>query len=168
MENRRFQIKIDGPPVQAGQISFALLGRVLKGVQDTVYYLALSDMQYDYRQRIRVPQEVQKACSIYRVVEDKGSYCLTAEIAPPQQVGDIDDIGLAAKEKYLQVVGCLKKEALEGLNAIIPDSNYRRKVLRTIASYCPKSGEKWRIGIGDIGQTLTTLEADIVKLRRLM
>lgn len=163
MEKRRFQIKIDGPPVQEGLISFALLGRVLKGVQDTVYYLALSDIQYDYRQRIRVPKEVQQACSIYRVVEDKGSYSLTAEIAPPQQLGGIDDIGLAAKNKYLQVVGCLKKAALEGLNEIIPDSNYRRKILRTITSYCPKSGEKWRVGIGDIGQSLTILETDIVR-----
>jgi len=104
MEKRRFQITIDGPPVKEGFISFALLGRILKGVQDTVYYLALSDIQYDYRQRIRVPQEVQQACAIYRVVEDKGSYSLTAEIAPPKQVGDVDDIGLAAKNKYLQVV----------------------------------------------------------------
>ena len=106
---------------------------------------------------------MKKSCSIYRVVENKGSYCLTAEMAPAHQVGEISDIGLVAKEKYLQVVTCLKERKLEELNKIIPDSNDRRKVLRTIASYCPKSGDKWNIGIGDIGQPLTTLESDITK-----
>jgi len=163
MKNRRFQIKIDGPPVKDGQISFDLLGRVLKGVQETIYYLALSDLQYDYRQRIRIPQNVKESCSIYRVVEDKGSYCLTAEIATRQQVGDIDDLGLAAKQKYLEVVHCLKNETTEALNNIIPDSNYRRKVLRSFSAYCPKSGDKWNLGIGDFDKPLMMLVPGIRK-----
>ena len=163
MQSRRFQIKIDGPPVKDGQISFDLLGRVLKGVQETVYYLALSELQYDYRQRIRVPQYVKESCAIYRVVEDKGSYCLTAEIAPQSQVEEIEDIGLSVKQKYLQVVECLKKETIQMLDNIIPDSNYRRKVLRSISTYCPKSGDKWNLGIGDFDKPLMMLEPGIGK-----
>jgi len=110
-----------------------------------------------------VPQEIKRSCAIYRVVENKGSYCLTAEVSPPRSIGEIDDIGLTAKEKYLEVVNCLKESALEKLNKVIPDSNYRRKVLRTIASYCPKSGERWNIGIGNIGRPLTMLETGLAK-----
>lgn len=163
MENRRFQIKVDGAAVQEGQISFALLGKILKGIQDTVHYLALSDLQHDYRQRIRVPLEVKKACAIYRVLEEKGSYCLTAEIAPAQQIGEIEDIGLSVKEKYLKVVDCLQEFRMDTLKTLIPDSSYRRKVLRTIASYCPKSGEKWHVGIGAPGQSLTVLRSELAK-----
>lgn len=163
MENRRFQIKVDGPAVQEGQISFALLGQILKGIQDTVYYLALADLQHDYRQRIRVPLDVKKACAIYRVVEERGSYCLTAEIAPAQRLGEIDDIGFSVKEKYLEVLNCLMERTLDGLSKVIPDSNYRRKVLRTIVSYCPKSGEKWHVGIGTPGQSLTILRPELAR-----
>lgn len=166
MINRQFEIKVNGLAVEAGQISFALLGKILKGIQDTVYYLALADLQYDYRQRIRVPQDVKQACAIYRVVEKKGSYCLIAEMAPSQQVGGIDDLGLAAKEKYIEVLSCLKENALERLNHVVPDSSYRRKVLRTIASYCPKSGEKWEVGIGTFGQERAVLKPDLVKTIR--
>ncbi|WDN88007.1 hypothetical protein BuS5_00975 [Desulfosarcina sp. BuS5] len=163
MENRRFQIKVEGSAVQEGQISFALLGQILKGIQDTVYYLALAELQHDYRQRIRVPLEVKKACAIYRVLEEKGSYCLTAEIAPAQRIGEIEDIGLSVKEKYLEVVNCLKESSLEGLKNLIPDSNYRRKVLRTIVSYCPKNGAKWHVGIGAIGQIMTILRPELAR-----
>lgn len=163
MENRRFQIKVEGSAVQEGQISFALLGQILKGIQDTVHYLALADLQHDYRQRIRVPQEVKKACAIYRVLEEKGSYCLTAEIAPAQRIGEIEDLGLSVKEKYLKVVDCLKESRVDGLKTLIPDSSYRRKVLRTIASYCPKSGEKWHVGIGAPGQPLTVLRSELAR-----
>lgn len=166
MENRQFEIRIDGPAVEAGQVSFSLLGKILKGIQDTVYYLALADLQYDYRQRIRVPQNVKESCAIYRVVEDKGSYCLTAEMASPRHIGKIEDVGLVAKEKYMEVLGCLREHALDQLNHLIPDSSYRRKVLRTISSYCPKSGEKWHVGIGKARQELTTLKPDVAKAIR--
>ncbi len=36
MVNRQFKIMVDGPAVESGQISFALLGKILKGIQDTV------------------------------------------------------------------------------------------------------------------------------------
>lgn len=166
MVSRQFEITVDGLAVESGQISFPLLGKILKGIQDTVYYLALADLQYDYRLRIRVPQDVKQACAIYRVVETKGSYRLIAEMAPSQQVGRVDDLGLAAKEKYIEVLSCLKQNALDRLYQILPDSSYRRKVLRTIASYCPKSGEKWNIGIGKPGQEIVALKPDLAKTIR--
>ncbi len=165
-KNRRFEIRVEGSAADAGQISFTLLGKILKGIQNTVYHLALAELQYDYRQRIRVPQEVKESCAVYRVVEEKGSYTLTAEIASPRQVGNIKDLGLAAKEKYFEVLDCLKEHALNQLNQVIPDSSYRRKVLRTIASYCPKSGDNWNLGIGRSGQELTSLKPDIAKTIR--
>ena len=158
MDDRRFQIKIEGPAVLDGQISFSLLSQLLKGIQETVYTLALAGLQYDYRQRIRVPREVQTACALYRVLEENGSYALTAEIAPAQHLADFPDIGLYAKNKYLEVIHILEAEnSWDKLNRVIPDSGYRRKILRSISSYCPKSGERWHIGIGQPGQQLSTL-----------
>jgi hypothetical protein len=76
--------------------------------------------------------------------EDTGSYSLTAEIAQTQAVSGVEDIGLYAKNKYLEVVTILKDDQNRNqLNDLIPDSSYRRKILRSISSYCPKAGEGW-------------------------
>lgn len=158
MDDRRFQIKIEGAVVREDRISFSLLSQLLKGIQETVYTLALAGLQYDYRQRIRVPREVQTACALYRVLEEKGSYALTVEMAPAQSLGDFPDIGIYVKDTYLEVIRILETENLwNKLNEVIPDSSYRRKVLRSIAAYSPKSGERWHIGIGQPDCRLSTL-----------
>jgi len=149
MENRQFQIKLEGPAAREGKISFPLLSRILHGIQQTVHYLALSGVQYDYRHRIRVPRDIQKACRLYRVLENRGSYDLTAEIAPPAPYGDIQDLGGLVKDKYLKLTRILSaNQDWEQLQTILPDSAYRRKVLRSVAEYCPKSGENWSLCIG--------------------
>lgn len=162
MDDRRFQIKIDGPAVEKGQISFSMLSRLLKGIQETVYSIALAGIQYDYRQRIRVPGEVKRACELYRVAEETGSYSLTAEIAQAQSMSGIEDIGLYAKNKYLEVLTILKDDQnWNHLNDLIPDSSYRRKILRSISSYCPKAGEGWCMSVGQAGKSFSTLNQGI-------
>jgi hypothetical protein len=149
MNDRQLQIKLEGPAVKEGRISFTLLGRILHGIQQTMHYLALAGIQYDYRQRIRVPRDVQKACRLYRVVEQKGSYELTAEIAPPVSLGGIEDLGGHVKDTYLDLTRILSQDRDWGqLQALLPDSVYRRKVLRSVAEYCPKRGENWSLGVG--------------------
>ncbi len=149
MNDRQFQIKLEGPAAREGRISFSLLSRILHGIQQTMHYLALAGIQYDYRHRIRVPRDIQKACRLYRVLEQRGSYALTAEIAPPASYGDIQDLGGLAKDKYLDLAYILSKDQnWEQLRELLPDSAYRRKVLRSVAEYCPKSGDSWSLSIG--------------------
>lgn len=149
MENRQFHIKLEGSAVREGRISFLLLSRILHGIQQTVHYLALAGVQYDYRHRIRVPRDIQKACRLYRIMEHRGSYDLTAEMASPAPYGDIQDLGGFVKDKYLSLARILsEKQHWEQLQDILPDSAYRRKVLRSVAEYCPKSGENWNLCIG--------------------
>ena len=149
MENRQFHIKIDGPAAQAGRIPFSLLGQIVHGVQQTVYYLALAGIQYDYRHRIRVPRGIQKACKLYRIVEERGSYAMKAEVAPPTSWGDIADLGGMAKNNYLELLQILgENQQWDRLQNLLPDSAYRRKVLRSVAEYCPGRGANWELKIG--------------------
>ena len=107
MNERSFLIKVGGPAVEQGQIPFMLLSQILRGVQETIYILASAAVEYDFRQRARIPKELQQACELRRVFERQGSYELVAAVAAPQAAGGIEDIGLLCKERYLDILDCL-------------------------------------------------------------
>lgn len=153
MNERSFLIKVGGAAVEQGQIPFMLLSQILRGVQETIYILASAAVEYDFRQRARIPKELQQACELRRVFERQGSYELVAAVAAPQAAGGIADIGLLCKERFLDILDCLTtaahpQEMQACLRDILPDSTYMRRVVRSISSYCPKQGEPWNIGIG--------------------
>ena len=84
-----------------------LLSQILRGIQETIYIFASAAVEYDFRQRARIPKELQQACELRRVFERQGSYELVASVAAPQAAGGIEDIGLLCKERYLDILDCL-------------------------------------------------------------
>jgi len=151
MDERSFLIKVGGPAIEQGHIPFLLLSQILRGIQETIYIIASAATEYDFRQRIRIPRELQQACELRRILERPGSYELVAAVAAPKSIGDVADIGLLCKDRYLDIIDNLTTDtpaAQACLREILPDSTYRRRVFRSISAYCPKKGDAWNIGIG--------------------
>lgn len=99
-----------------------LISQILRGVQETIYILASAAVEYDFRQRARIPKELQQACELRRVFERQGSYELVAAVAAPQAAGGIEDIGLVCKERYLDILDCLTTVAhLQEMQACLRD-----------------------------------------------
>lgn len=153
MAERQLIVKIDGPNIQDSMIPFRLLATVLNGIQETFYYIGLAELGRDIRVRTRIPLEIQEACELRRVAEKAGSYEIIAEVASPTSLKlpffeDVD-LGLIVRQKYLALLEKLpiiKKH--EDLRDLFPDTRYRKRILRSLDSYCPRKGDGWTLKIG--------------------
>ena len=151
-DNRRFIIKIDGSAVTEHTVPFRLLAGVLNGIQQTFYYIALAEVKKEGSGRGKIPQDIQQACELSRVLEKPGSYEVLAEIADVNGASLFSgiDIGQQALNKYLHMVEILSlSKDLSSLDVVIPDGIHRRRILRSIETYCPKEGDEWQLLIND-------------------
>lgn len=146
--DRQFKIKMEGSAVADNSISFKLLASILNGVQQTFHYIALAETKKDLRKVGRIPADILQACELRRVIERAGSYEIVAEVADifkSNLFTDID-LGLLAAEKYLDLIKCVGCDNNEGeIYKLFPDSVHRRRILRSVESYCPKEGDEWSI-----------------------
>lgn len=146
--SRRLFLKLEGRAVDRGSISFRLLAGILNGVQDTFYYIALAELGKEPRLRARIPMEIQQACELRRIEERAGSYEVVAEVVDPPQgaLFPDSDLGQIVLKKYLRLVGYLTDESgIEQVGFLFPDSSHRKRILRSVESYCPKEGDEWEL-----------------------
>lgn len=159
MDKRSLTLKIEGPSINNGKIPFSLLANILKGVQETIHFIALSELRRDVKKRARIPLDIQRSCELLRVLENPGSYEILATIPEPEQttVFEIPDIGLVAKDKFLDIVEAVSSGSdTRRLSEIIPDGNHRKRILRSIESYSPRPGYEWVLSVGGIpGRTFS-------------
>ena len=153
---RQFLIKLEGTAISDGNVPFKLLADVLTGIQQTFYYIALADLGREPQSRGRIPQDIQQLCELRRVSEQRGSYEMTAEVAEPPQgiLFPETDLGNETLKRYLRLISFLDSNTDEIIIEQFPDSIYRRKILRSIESYCPKEGDEWDLTVsqGSNGQ----------------
>jgi hypothetical protein len=147
---RSFSLRLEGNSIDKGVVSFKLLAGILSGVQDTFHYIGMAEAGRTIRTRARAPVEIQRACELRRIVEQPGSYEVVAEVAPPLQPVLLPayDLGRQALEKYLQLVDVVARpDRGQRLVELFPDSTYRRRILRSLETYCPKEGDEWRLTV---------------------
>ncbi|WP_018086945.1 hypothetical protein [Desulfurispora thermophila] len=153
MDERSLVLKIEGLSVGKGRIPFSLLVKILKGIQEIIYLVALSEQCRDIKKRARIPSNIQRSCELIRVLESPGSYEILASLPEPQQrimFSENDyDIGIAARRKLLELMDAVSISYNDKhIEDIIPDSSYRKRILKTIESFSPRPGQDWSLYVG--------------------
>lgn len=124
----------------------------MNGIQQTFYYIASAEVKKEGTGRGRIPQDIQQACELRRVLEKPGSYEVLAEITDlnePNLFPGID-VGKITLKKYLDMVEILSSpENFNQLDTVFPDSLHRRRILRSVETYCPKEGDEWQLQFND-------------------
>lgn len=163
MDKRNLILKIEGPSISKGKIPFSLLANILKGVQETIYFVALSELRREVKKRARIPLDIQRSCELVRVLESPGSYEILATIPEPEQTTAFEDIGLVVRNKFLDIVETISSGSdIKRLSEVIPDSNHRKRILRSIESFSPRPGYEWSLLIGG-GKTFSYINNETRK-----
>lgn len=151
INRRRISVKIEGSMVKNQSVPFKLLANVLDGIQHTFYCIGLEVAGREAKSRGRIPVDIQQACELRRVIEKPGSYEVVAEVADSAQIPLFDvDLGKITLDKYINLITCLGGTADQlDIRSIFPDSIHRRRILRSVETYCPREGDEWVLAFED-------------------
>lgn len=165
MGNRQLFIRICDNSEDSDSIPLMLLSNVLKGIQQTFYYIGLSEARYEVKSKIgRIPIEIRRSCELRKKLVQNGSFEMIAEVVEPDgQLRIHGDIGIQARDSFLRIIRLLSEgTGVESLKDIIADGILRRTILRSVQSYCPKMGDHWSVGFGpSLEQVTASLNPDV-------
>lgn len=148
MGAQTLRITIEGEGVRAG-IPLPLLATVFRGIQETVYYIAMAETGRDWRKRVRVPDDVREEYQLVRIAEYNSVYTVDIAFAAPFQrrFAFEPDGRSVVLDKYTTLLGFLSKGEAEKISTLFPDTVWRRKILRSVEAHCPRSGDQWYLTV---------------------
>ncbi len=150
VEERRISFKIDGAAVIDQSISFRLLSKLLDGIQNTFFCIGLALTEREAKSTGRIPNYIQQACELRRVIEKPGSYEVVAEVADLYQNNLFDfDLGKKTLDSFNILINSLSENDANTISTTFPDSIHRRRILRSVETYCPRVGDEWEIVFKD-------------------
>ncbi len=149
MAGERLCITVDGEEIREG-VPLQLLAAVFRGVQDTVYHIAMAESGRDARRKARVPEDIRAQYQLMRAAEHNSAYTVEAVFARSvQQPLPLEPNGRAAVlEKYTSLLSALAESDGQKLSALFPDTTWRRRILRSLEAYCPRKGDQWHLTVG--------------------
>ena len=123
MEERRISFKIDGAAVIDQSISFRLLSKLLDGIQNTFFCIGLALTEREAKSTGRIPNYIQQACELRRVIEKPGSYEVVAEVADLYQNNLFDfDLGKKTLDSFNILINSLSENDANTISTTFPDS----------------------------------------------
>jgi hypothetical protein len=139
---------IDGEGIREG-VPLQLLATVFRGVQDTIYHMAMAESGHDVRPRARVPDDIRTQYQLIRAAEHNSAYTIEAAFASPAQASLSFEPNrrTAVLEKYTSLLGALSESGDHTLSVLFPDTMWRRRILRSLEVYCPKKGDQWHLTV---------------------
>lgn len=138
-------LRITGAETEQHTVPLDVLVRVFHGIQQAVYLIAASKTQKKLTHRFKPSKEVRRHFELRAGALREGSVQVNLIASPDQQSIDLD-LGLTphdALAQFRKVLAAVSTEAEEELIALLNDTPYRDRVLKEIASFLPKPGERW-------------------------
>jgi|LSQX01.2.fsa_nt_gb hypothetical protein len=141
-------ISVHGEEVRKG-VPLSLLSVIFSGLQETVYFIATAESGFEWRPRMRVSIDIQEAYQLMRVGEHSSVYTVEVAFAEPIQARlplepDESDMVL---DKYFSLLDALSDSNNERVFALLPDIYWRRRILHSVQTYCPKKEDQWYLTV---------------------
>lgn len=140
-------IHIGGAAAQGESIPAEVLVKAVQGVQQVVWIAAAAAQERALNQRFKPGSDFRRRFTLRLSVPQAGSYELPAQL--------VDDRGQSAfglgGEDLLDMVGniwtAIGTNDLGKIRTLIPDLNYRTRLLGEFRRMLPRRGEGWTLGL---------------------
>ena len=138
-------------------VSVDVLTEVLTHAQKAVYLLAMSAKGHEVRQRVRVPAEIKDRFALQCEVPTEGSYVQPLGLPPETTLfeGSPQALVLGA---FKEVASALDSEEWDRVQAVVPDSVIRHRLIDEFAGMMPPPGERWTLGMQNGQGTFATFD----------
>ena len=143
-------------------VSADVLAEVLTHAQKAVYLLAMSAKGHEVRQRVRVPADIKDRFALQCEVPTAGSYVQPVGLRPEATLFDgspqADVLGT-----FKEVASALDDLEWARVQAAVPDSAIRQRVLGEFAGMMPSPDERWTLGMQNGQGTFATFDTQLYR-----
>jgi hypothetical protein len=115
-------VNIEGTETEHNEVSSEILVRVIEGVQTIVWILGAASENQSFDHRFRPSEDIKKKYQVKWGTSSPGSYSL------PVIMGDATE----ESQKLYNIFSALSSENLNEINELLPDSQLRSKLLKTL------------------------------------
>ncbi|NPV51908.1 MAG: hypothetical protein HPY71_00080 [Firmicutes bacterium] len=139
MVEHGLRISIEGEEVRDG-VPLSLLADVFRGVQETVYYIAMAELRYNGRRKVHVPSEILNEYRLIRVAEHNSVYTADIALARPRhmRLPLETDRRTAVMDKYLEflrILSAADSQAVSELSCFLTQRGGERSFVWWVSSW---------------------------------
>ncbi len=128
-------------------VPLALLARVLTGLQQVVYDLALQEEDGEFESRIRLPARIADRYALRALPATAGSYVQATTFVASDEDLFLHENQAAVQQKYLALSRALAEQNADSIRSIIPDRRLRKRLLRHTREMLPAADSGWTVSI---------------------
>ena len=140
-------IRIGGTATKGESIPAEILVKAVHGVQQLVWIAAAATQERALKQRFKPGTDLRRRFTLRLSVPKAGSYELPAEVVDDRGQMALGLGGVGLLDMVGDIWTAVGDNDLEKLQSLVPDSNYRARMLGEFRRMLPRQGDGWTLGL---------------------
>lgn len=142
-------LRVTGRATEDHSVPADVLVRSVQGVQQSVLLLGALRGQIEIRARFKPDQLLRKRYTLRLSPAEPGSYAVPMTLADERvQTSMNDDTPDDLLGLLIRVWDGIARDAIESIRQLVPDENYRVRLLQEVQKMLPRTGDSWAIALG--------------------
>ena len=144
-----FHLHFEGDETRDHTVPGSILARAIQALQRSVHLLALAREGRDFKERLRVPHELERKYTVVFKLPEQGGYDIPYVIGgAAKKLFDDDDVK-AATEQHASAMKAVQEGDPTALKRIIPVAAVRRQFVAALKDMQPHPGAGLVVSIED-------------------
>jgi len=140
------EVRITGPETEQNTVAADILVQTLQRLQKLVFIAAGAREGSSLKRRFKPTTELRLRHTLRCALPRGGSYAIAIAEVDERSQSDLPQMnGYAALDDVYDLADAVINEDAERAKAIIPESSFRRLMLRTLQEMAPSEGSAWNL-----------------------
>ena len=157
------RLRIVGGGDEPFAVSFALLSRILDGLQQAAYAVAAAELRLSVNLRFRPSAEFKDAYALLCEPAVSGSYVVPMHSR--DMANTFEEFGALSSHEYIaklsRALYATAHENIDELRDFLPDSVLRNRFLRDVKRTLPSSGDSWHYEFASGNRVAAIFSSDL-------
>jgi hypothetical protein len=151
MSGARALIHLTGAVTQGTMVPAEVLARTVDGFQKAIWLVAAAAQERELKSRFKPSSEFRRQFTLKVRITEKGGYAIPTELSDesmPLLGGVPHKIGVDVIDTLLGVWDSVGRNDHGQLESLLPNEEYRQKLLSELKNILPRREDGWKIGFG--------------------
>lgn len=154
-------IHLDGAATRGNMVPAEVLARTVDGFQKAIWLIAAAAQERELRTRFKPSAEFRRRFTLKVKLTEKGGYAVPTDLTDdsvPLLAGVLSQAAIETMDVLVGVWGSVATADAAQLEALVPNTMYRQKILLEIKHLLPRREDGWTVGFGRSRDTEIVLD----------